>query len=486
MKWIGATRNRATGGWSVWRMGGWMLVPLLALSLFAFHGAAYGVATPPTIVVIMTDDQPALDGRLMQFMPNAKSLFVDGGVSFADFHSESPLCCPSRVGFLTGQHTHNHHVFQNRAALFNPSMSLPTQLHALGYDTFLVGKYMNGYDAPSCKPDNPNCAPNIPPGWDRWAALDEPAFYNYTLWQGAAPGLASPVAHGSAPADYSTDVIRELAIQDLRAAPSNQPVFAWIAVIAPHDPTIAAPRNVDAPCPVAKWKPPNWNEADVSDKPLYVQQRPLLKGDGTSLIRECRTLLAVDDLVGAVRDELSAEGRLSNSVLVYAGDNGMEEGEHRLKNKQTPYVTQIPFYLRWPAVQHPRTIAERLQNIDFAPTMCEIAGCTLGPFPNGQQHPDGRSFKCLLVQTCQTLGRDAVIDEMPHATGKNRPDWWAVTTTPASPLGLWHYIEYSTGERELYPLTTDPWELENQAGNPQYADVQSALATRVAELKTER
>ena len=64
------------------------------------------------------------------------------------------------------------------------------------------------------------------------------------------------------------------------------------------------------------------------------------------------------------------------------------------------------------------------------------------------------------------------------------PAWYALETTPANTLGHWHYVEYATGEKELYDLAADPWELDNHAGNPADAAVQSALAARLAELRS--
>src|SRR5256885_500364 len=104
----------------------------------------------PNIVFVITHDQPAVDGRLINFQPTVKSVFKDHGVTFTDFHGESPLCCPGRAGFLSGQHTTNHGVAVNSASLFKPAMSLATQLHGVGYYTFLAGKYMNGYDGKRC------------------------------------------------------------------------------------------------------------------------------------------------------------------------------------------------------------------------------------------------------------------------------------------------------------------------------------------------
>ncbi len=465
-------------------LGSVLLVLLLAV---AGASAPQAATLPPNVVIILTDDQPAFDGRLMNYMPNTKALFVDQGITFSDFHSSTPLCCPSRASFLTGEYTHNHGVTENKAALFDPRMTLATQLHTVGYRTLLVGKYMNLYG--SC--NEQNCAPNVPPGWDYFAAFGNPSYYDYELW---INGVSR--SYGSSPADYSTDVIRDLAVQALRSSPANSPVFAWIAPFAPHSPQTPAPRHQGVPCSGgARWNPPDYNELDVSDKPAYIRALPLLSPPKPNA-PTCRPLLAVDDLVAAVRNELSSEGRLANTIFVYSGDNGMNRGEHRLSGKNSPYVTNIPFYVHWPKVAEPRTIAEKLQNIDLAPTICELLACTLGPYPNGQRTPDGLSFAPLLLGTKVTLGRDALLDELPH-TNEGIPAWYSVATTPASSLGLWQYTEYATSEKELYDVSHgpcwrwsigqpgDPCELVNQVTNPAYASLVTKLHDRLVQLKNQ-
>jgi hypothetical protein len=46
-------------------------------------------------------------------------------------------------------------------------------------------------------------------------------------------------------------------------------------------------------------------------------------------------------------------------------------------------------------------------------------------------------------------------------------------------------VEYSTGEKELYDLINDPYELENLANKPQQAEIQQQLKLRLDELKKE-
>jgi N-acetylglucosamine-6-sulfatase len=45
------------------------------------------------------------------------------------------------------------------------------------------------------------------------------------------------------------------------------------------------------------------------------------------------------------------------------------------------------------------------------------------------------------------------------------------------------YLEYSTGERELYDLQTDPYELESKQNDPTYAAIEADLAARLALLR---
>jgi hypothetical protein len=44
------------------------------------------------------------------------------------------------------------------------------------------------------------------------------------------------------------------------------------------------------------------------------------------------------------------------------------------------------------------------------------------------------------------------------------------------------YVEHESGEVELYDLAVDPYQLENKAGDPAYADRRQRLAERLDEL----
>jgi arylsulfatase A-like enzyme len=414
---------------------------------------------------------------------------------FSDAHGETPTCCPGRAGFLTGLHTHHHGAYRTDGSLFQPGETIATALQRVGYHTIQVGKYLNLFE---------RVWPKWPPGWDEFHGFGG-AYYGYTLW---SDGMPRRYRHR--PRDYSTDVIATRTVRALDDVPRGQPLFAWITPYAMHKPWTVAPRHRQAKgCALPRWKPPGYMERDVADKPAYIRAMRIRSRGGYELRRICRGLLSVDQLVGRVVRKLRRLDRLENTLLILVSDNGMSYGAQRvLHDKKVPYGTQIPFYVRWPRVlgTRPRSVGERIQNIDLAPTLCDIAGCDLGPYPTGQSRPDGRSLLRLLTGERDTLLRPAVLTSY-QESGKRVPTYWSVTTTGSSPLARvgcaqrrtggcrWMYTEYETGETELYDLSNgpchawkrrmpgDPCMLRNKAGRPHFASIEQLLRRELSRLR---
>jgi N-acetylglucosamine-6-sulfatase len=449
----------------------------------------------PNIVAFVLDDIPPLDGRLWKQLPNIRRYFVQQGVEFTDAHVETPTCTPGRVGFLTGQHTHRHGAYKTDGSLFDPRETIATELQSEGYHTIAVGKYVNLFD---------RVFPKLPPGWDDFHGSGG-RYYDYNLFSN---GIRRGFGHR--PRDYSTDVVRRVTGKTLKRAPRNAPIFAWITPFAMHKPWTVAPRFRDSRrCGVKPWKPPGYMEQAVGDKPAYVRERRIKSRSGYALRRTCRGLLSVDQMVGQVVRSLRKQDRLDNTMLILTSDNGMAFGSQRiLDDKKAPYGTQVPLFIRWPRVlgTEPRHIDERIQNIDLAPTLCDIAGCRLGPFPDGSPRADGVSFLGLLTGTRRALGRRAVLTSY-QEEGHRVPPYWSVTTTGASPLARrgcaqrkqsgcrWVYTVYATGERELYDVSNgpchawkrsrsgDPCMLRNRAGRKSLAGIQRTLNRELARLR---
>lgn len=447
--------------------------------------AALAAGPKPNIVVFYIDDAAPHDGRLWndpQRTPAIHDTFIAHGIHFTNAFGEDPLCCPARGNILTGLHTHNNGVDLNDARLFSPQETVAGELRDAGYSTMWIGKYMNMNNRLSSDGWTAHMAP--------WSVFDgmygfNGDYYGYRVRTKDHGDISYADVH-------STQMVADRSVNRFSAAPPDKPIFAILSLYnlhGPNDPVPITPQQSAMCDGINPWWTPAYNEADVSDKPAHIRALPRLRyADGWPMVAYCREMFGIDMLVKRVTDELEAEGRLDNTLLVFTADNGMTWGAHRKpQQKNVPYATPVPLYMAWPTGwgTTPREIDDYVTNIDLAPTFCELGGCTLGPYPTGQDEPDGRSLVALIDQG-EPLGRDALLESSPLGdASKGIPGWAAVRTTPQSALGLWHYVEYASGERELYDQVSDPYELNNLAGDPGHTSVQVALAQRLAQLLAE-
>ena len=417
---------------------------------------------PYDVVLVVTDDQR---WDTMQYMPLISAHLSGATIQFDNAFASTPLCCPSRASILSGLYSHNTGVIQNYApnggaSLFKDASTLVTWLQQVGYRTGIFGKYMNEYY---------RLSPYVPPGWDEWhvfvsnvSGSDSDLYHNYLLNDN---GVVS--TYGSTPQDYSTDVLTAKAVQYIQAAPAGQPLFLYFVPYAPHDPFTPAASDVGTFSSLPPWRPPSYNEADVSDKPSWVQQLPLLSPSQSAASdaihqSQVESLQAVDRGVDAILSALASAGRLANTIVIFTSDHGMSWGEHRwLDDKTCVYEECLrpPLWVRVPAAVS-RNEPRLALNVDLAPSIAEWAGFVPPSSVNGL------SFAGLIGNTSLPWREEVLIE---HLGGASDRSYHAVRTTQ------YVYVEYVNGEREFYDLASDPYQLTNVVNNPAYASVISAL-----------
>src|SRR5215210_1382328 len=249
------------------------------------HPLAVGrrINARPNIILILADD---IESRSLAFMPNLTALIGTPGTTFSNFLVTTPVCTPARASILRGQYAHNHGVLGNAGPngwfttfhrLGHETSTVATWLQGAGYQTALVGKYLNGYP----EAVDPTY---VPPGWDEWAAsIDSTGkYFEYDLNEN---GRLVHYAHNDA--DYSTDVLAAKATRFIQSgAATNQPFFLYLATQAPHGGARPAPRHVEVFTDTTAPRQPSFNEADVSDKPPWLRETPELNAEQVARIDE--------------------------------------------------------------------------------------------------------------------------------------------------------------------------------------------------------
>ena len=419
------------------------------------------------MIVILTDDQTV---GTLQLMPNVRAL-ARRGTTFANAFISNPLCCPSRAAILTGltsghtgvwtngDHDHRwggwssfrHNALNEDGSPYdggsNEDRTIAVALSAAGYRTGLYGKYLNHYELP-----DGGVAPPIPPGWTNWFSFvgKNGQYYDYRI-----SDQGQLERYGSAPRDYSTDVLGRAArgfLQSPDIQDGSRPFFLYYAPFAPHGSMVPGPRDHDVRAPVP-FESPAFSERNVSDKPPVVRGATPLLAKRTGRLtaawnRVYGTLVDVDRWVGRFQRTLPASV-LDNTVLVFLSDNGFEWGDHRLVFKGYPYERSIavPLIVAGPGIRH-GVNHDLASNLDIAPTIVDLTGVVPpGPF-------DGTSLVPALTGTGRVPTKSVLLE---HLSMRLAPSYCGLRTQ------RWKYVAYRGGADELYDLRRDPYELRNVA-----------------------
>ena len=516
------------------------LLGLLACLVPALRGTTPAQGTPrPNIVVIQTDDQTLSElyatwltplGLEARVMPNTLDLIKKDGVTFNRYYVSYPLCCPSRATLLSGRYAHSNGVISNDAprggwdgykkkAIYKHNLGV--WLQEAGYRTIHIGKFLNHYGGEQAPTD-----PEVPPGWDNWQSdatyQSERLYYGYMLAvNGGVEGPfgdpnydktsgkddqgcpdLQPIVGGC---NYQEDVLTQRAVGQILASAPGEPFYLQLDYNAPHGdprPPIGpepATRHYDSAADTNLPRRPNFNEGDVSDKPSFIRDdAPYL--DQTTIRRikveyqkSLESLRSVDEGVAKLFEALSQTGELDNTYVFFISDNGFFLGEHRLERaKFLPYepAVHMPLLIRGPGIEPGSRSSELSANIDLAPTILQLAGA------RADRVFDGHSLAPYWVDTKRRTNRPILFESFINATdidGDGVPDGRSAGAgaSIAAPienylgvrLGRYKYVEYETGDRELYDLAKDTYELNNRVKDRRYDRVQAFLKRQIERLE---
>src|SRR5262245_55637194 len=491
----------------------------------------------PNILVVMTDDMASTD---LKFMPNVRRLLVEQGTKFNDAVDSFPLCCPARATFITGQYAHNHGVAGNFYpygwyGMKNRGNILPAWLQKVGYRTELIGKWLNGYGARDAHGEVP-AGFDIWRGLLDVSAYD---YYNFVmnrdgkLWSWGDGSFARKLVRFAKievipnpgglqgvldkrnqvfgpppyhywgthdPHDYSPDVTGRVTQRLVRAERhARKPFFIWWAPAAPHREDVATTlmnRPGRDPRPPLRYKeqsgnyvqpqPPSFNEPDISDKPSNIQDHaPTMTQQQIHQLQldyEGRggSLRAVDDHVARLVQTLRDTHQLKNTLIVFTSDNGWLQGQHRITgDKFLPYEESIrvPFVLRGPGVPAGEAVNGQVSNIDFAPTLVDVAKAAAGRTMDGVSlMPTARDPSKVPNRAIELEALAPLFEGNIPINAWDRP-YHGVRTD------RYTYVVYTeTGDEELYDRQADPFELNNVADDPNYAAIKAHLAGKLAQL----
>ncbi len=428
--------------------------------------AVLGGANPrPNILFVLIDDLRFDDlgatGHPFARTPNIDRIAREGAI-FSNAFVTTPLCSPSRASFLTGQYARRHGIVDNTARVEQSHrlMTFPRRLHEGGYETGYIGKWHMGND------DSPR------PGFDHWVSFRGQGEY-------LDPEL-NDNGRRTRTRGYMTDLLSDRAVEFI-GRKREKPFFLYLAHKAVHpdldqrdDGSVSGEgifrpaerhKSLYAAEPIRRR--PNAGDR-AAGKPALLRKiadlpplGPATATDDETIRNRLRMLASVDEGMGRIFEALERTGRLDDTCIVFAGDNGYFYGEHGLSHERRlayEESARMPLLIRYPRrVRAGARIREFALNIDVAPTVIEMAGA---PPLAGM---DGRSLAPLLAGRGDGWRSSFLIEHFsdnvfPRMVGMG---YQAVRT------GRWKYIHYTELKAmdELYDLRSDPYEMNNLIGS---------------------
>ena len=423
----------------------------------------------PNILFLFTDDQQfdaiSTLGNKHIITPNMDRL-VRQGTTFTNAYimgsMSGAVCMPSRAMLMTGRTLFR--LYDKGKSILPQDVTLPELLRQAGYTTFATGKQHNGRAV-----------------FTRGFSTGSSIFFG-----GMSDHLKVPVYDFDPTGKYpkksryiakkfSSELFSDAATDFLRSYKQDKPFFVYVSYTAPHDPRMAPKKYQDMYDPTKIPLPKNFMpEHPFDNGEMEIRDEKLAPWPRTpDIIRRhiadyYAMITHLDAQIGRVLDALEETGRAENTIIVFAGDNGLALGRHGLMGKQNLYEhsVRVPLIMSGPGIGKDKKCGAFCYLLDIFPTLCDLADL---PIPHsvegGSLMPAMHNSKKKPRQTLFFAYKD-----IQRAVRDKR----------------YKLIEYFVkGQRttQLFDLRNDPLELHNLARNRKYAPHLKQLRTELLHWK---
>ncbi len=444
----------------------------------------------PNVVFFFTDDQRfdtihALGNRAIQ-TPNIDKL-VARGTTFTQAHIPcgtcGAVCMPSRAMLHSGRSL--FHLDREGQQIPQDHTTLGQALRENGYQTFATGKWHNGKE--SFNRSFTDGAEIYFGGMaDHWNVpvhhYDPTCTYNARAPYCVNPMNSKEVKYRHADhvnmGVHSSEMVCNAGIEFIEKQDSGNPFFAYISFLAPHDPRVMPekfrqmynPKDIELPPNFTGGHPIDTGALRIRDEELAAFPRS--PDEVKEHIADYYAMIShLDDELGRVITTLEKKGMLDETIIVFAGDNGLAIGQHGLFGKQNCYEhsVRVPMIFAGPGVPGGRKTDAYAYLFDIFPTLCGLVDI---PVPTSVEGKDlGPCMQSAEEKNRDTLyfayaGFQRAVKDRQHKL-------------------IEYVVEGKERQTQLFDLVNDPWETRNLAANPDYTEKVADLRKELIRLRDE-
>ncbi len=461
---------------------------LLLACIVLFGKTSLLSAATPNVIFILTDDQ-RWDQLGCEGHPYLKTPHIDRlakeGVRFSNMFVTTSLCSPSRASFLSGLYSNTHGVTNNFTDYPRDLASFPRRLQENGYQTAYIGKWHMGEADDSKRP-----------GFDYWVTHKGQGKYYDTTFNVNGTRKVVP--------GYYTQVVTDMALNWLDKKQSSKPFLLILGHKAPHTPFTPEKKyehafdGIEVNYPHSAFHlegKPEWIKQRLDTwhgiyGPLYGFREKFPDRNAAAVLDFERfsksytaSILSVDDSVGRIYETLRKKRLLDDTVIIFAGDNGMFLGEHGMSDKRAMHEPSIrvPLIVRYPKLVRPGSVIDQqVLNIDVAPSVVEL--CDAPALKNIH----GKSWVQLLKGKTEGWRTAWYYEYNYEKQFPYTPNVRGIRTD------RWKYMRYPHGDgkpdrhmAELYDLKNDPGENMNLINKPEHKELVAKLRKQLDQLMAE-